>query len=316
LSEYSKKEIGKQAAELGFIRDTFEKMSRLVDILAFFEHDPLLSQYLALKGGTAINLTTLSLPRLSVDIDLDFAINLPLDEMMMVRDNIRITIRQFLSMNGYIRSEKSKEYHTLDSDVFQYVNTGGMRDYVKVEINYSIRSHILPLVKRSIETLGVFTPVTVLVLDPIEIFASKICALCTRALARDLYDANSLIGLLENEPISDLLRRCTVFYIAIGSEQTPKSFDFSKMENLTFQDIRMKLIPMLRKQERFDLVAAKDRVRRYLNNIFILTEDDEQFLSSFASGDYRPDLLFNGEELARIANHPMALWKMQNHKKQ
>ncbi|MDR2572198.1 MAG: nucleotidyl transferase AbiEii/AbiGii toxin family protein [Oscillospiraceae bacterium] len=316
MSEYDKNEIGKQAAELGFIRDTFEKMNRLIDILAFFERDPLLSQYLALKGGTAINLTVLSLPRLSVDIDLDFSINLPLNEMMRVRDDIRITIRQFLSMNGYICSEKSKEYHTLDSDVFHYINSGGVKDYIKVEINYSLRSHILPITKRVIETLGVFAPVTVLVLDPIEIFASKLCALCTRALARDLYDANNLIILLENEPISDLLRRCAVLYIAIGSEQTPQRFDFSKMETLTFQDIRMKLIPMLRKQERFDLASAKERVRNYLNKYLILTEEDKLFLSSFASGNYRPELLFSGEELARIINHPMALWKMQNFKRQ
>ena len=63
--------MGRLAAEHGFIRDTFEKVSRLVGLLAFFERDPALSKYLALKGGTAINLTIFSLPRLSVDIDLD-----------------------------------------------------------------------------------------------------------------------------------------------------------------------------------------------------------------------------------------------------
>ena len=66
MSEFDKKGLGKQAAELGFIRDTFEKMSRLTGVLAFFERDPVLSQYLALKGGTAINLTIFNLPRLSI----------------------------------------------------------------------------------------------------------------------------------------------------------------------------------------------------------------------------------------------------------
>jgi hypothetical protein len=169
--------------------------------------------------------------------------------------------------------------------------------------------------KQSIETLGIFTPVTILALDPIEIFASKICALCTRALARDLYDANNLITHFENEPIFDLLRRCAIFYIAISSESTPNSFDFYKMENLTYRDIRMKLIPMLRKQEQFDLVAAKEKVRSYLNKLLTLTEDDERFLYLFANGDYKPELLFSGEELTRIINHPMALWKMQNYKR-
>ena len=70
MSEYSRKEIGRLAAEHGFIRDAFEKVSRLVGLLAFFGRDPALSKYLALKGGTAINLTIFYLPRLSVDIDL------------------------------------------------------------------------------------------------------------------------------------------------------------------------------------------------------------------------------------------------------
>ena len=68
MSEYSRQEIGKQAAEFGFIRDVFEKVSRLVNLLSFFELDPVLSRYLALKGGTAINPAIFNLPRLSVDI--------------------------------------------------------------------------------------------------------------------------------------------------------------------------------------------------------------------------------------------------------
>jgi hypothetical protein len=57
--------MGRLAAEHGFIRDTFEKVSRLVGLLAFFERDPALSKYLAIKGGTAINLTIFSLDRLT-----------------------------------------------------------------------------------------------------------------------------------------------------------------------------------------------------------------------------------------------------------
>ena len=98
MSEFDKKELGKQAAELGFIRDAYEKTSRLTGVLAFFEHDPVLSQYLALKGGTAINLTIFNLPRLSVDIDLDFAEDLLLDEMMAVREVIKTTIRKFMTI--------------------------------------------------------------------------------------------------------------------------------------------------------------------------------------------------------------------------
>ena len=284
MNEYNRREIGKQAAELGFIRDTFEKMCRLTGLLSFFEHDPILSRYLALKGGTAINLTIFNLPRLSVDIDLDFAENLPLDEMTEIREVIRTTIRQYMAMNGYTHSDKSKTYHTLDSDVFQYNNTGGVKDNIKVEINYSLRCHVLPLVKRPIETLGIFEPVNVLAVDPIEIFAAKIAALLSRAAARDLYDTNNMVyfGLFD-ETQTDLLRKCVIFNAAISSEETPLGFEFVKMDNLTIHDIRTKLIPMLRKKERFDLAAARGRVHDYLSVVLTLSENDTQFLSLFAN---------------------------------
>lgn len=56
---------------MGFIRDTLEKVYRLADILEYLNTNPILKDSLALKGGTAINLTIFNLPRLSVYIDLD-----------------------------------------------------------------------------------------------------------------------------------------------------------------------------------------------------------------------------------------------------
>ena len=70
MTKWNKLLLGKQAKELGFVRDTYEKVCRLTEILKFFESDDLLGRFLALKGGTAINLTIFNLPRLSVDIDL------------------------------------------------------------------------------------------------------------------------------------------------------------------------------------------------------------------------------------------------------
>ena len=49
--------LGRRARESGFMRDTFEKVCRLVEVLNFMQKDELLSHTLALKGGTAINLT-------------------------------------------------------------------------------------------------------------------------------------------------------------------------------------------------------------------------------------------------------------------
>ncbi|MEE0299526.1 MAG: nucleotidyl transferase AbiEii/AbiGii toxin family protein, partial [Christensenellales bacterium] len=126
MTQFDRITLGRQARELGFVRDTFEKVCRLADVLAFLENDALLSKTLALKGGTAINLTIFDLPRLSVDIDLDYSENVPREEMLAQREIITERIHKYMAAAGYRPSLKSKTYHALDSFVFEYVNAGGM----------------------------------------------------------------------------------------------------------------------------------------------------------------------------------------------
>lgn len=99
--------LGKTAKEFGFVRDTLEKVCRLSEVLKFFEEDGLLSEALALKGGTAINLTIFDLPRLSVDIDLDYCKSMDRDEMLSDREIITEKISKYMAANGYTLSSKS-----------------------------------------------------------------------------------------------------------------------------------------------------------------------------------------------------------------
>lgn len=80
--------LGRMAKEQGFPRDTLEKVCSLADVLKFMESDELLSEGIALKGGTAINLTIFDLPRLSVDIDLDYCRSIGRAEMLADREII------------------------------------------------------------------------------------------------------------------------------------------------------------------------------------------------------------------------------------
>ena len=59
------------AAEMGYRLDTLEKVLRLLELLDEIAQDSVLSQRLALKGGTALSVFYLDLDRLSVDIDLN-----------------------------------------------------------------------------------------------------------------------------------------------------------------------------------------------------------------------------------------------------
>jgi predicted nucleotidyltransferase component of viral defense system len=314
MRQYDRAIIGRQAAELDFTRDAFEKVCRLIEFLRYFEGHPLLSEHLALKGGTAINLTLFALPRLSVDIDLDLSGDFSLDEMMETRGNVTGALRQYLAANGYVLNAKSKTRHSLDSFVCSYQNSAGNNDNLKVEINYSLRSHVLPLQKRSIETLGVFTPMTVLTLHAVELFAAKIVALLTRAAPRDLYDVTGIVdrGLAGDSEI-ELLRKCVVFYAAVSGEGLPDESVADKLDFITKYKVRTELFPVIRKTERFDLSVAQKRVNDFLSSLLVLTEDEKDFLTAFKNGEYHPELLFDGDALERVREHPMALWKTRAH---
>ena len=152
MLKYSKAELNRQAKELGFVRDTFEKVCRLADVLTFMESDPLLADSLSLKGGTAINLTIFNLPRLSVDIDLDFSKDVSREPMLAERKQIHAHIQKYMEAAGYSLSLKSKQYHALDSFVYEYINAGGMKDNLKIEINYMLRCHVLPVSRRLVRS--------------------------------------------------------------------------------------------------------------------------------------------------------------------
>lgn len=59
------------AKTTGFIKDNVEKVMRLIDILGEI-FSTKWKDKLVLKGGTAINMFYMDMPRLSVDIDLDY----------------------------------------------------------------------------------------------------------------------------------------------------------------------------------------------------------------------------------------------------
>lgn len=265
MIKFDRAVLGRQAKEIGFVRDTFEKVCRLADVLNFFEEDDLLKNSLALKGGTAINLTIFDLPRLSVDIDLDFSQNLLREEMLEKREIITDRISKYMTANNYTLSTKSKQHHALDSFVYNYQNSGGMKDNIKIEINYMLRTHLMPLKRRKINLPWLTSNSTVLSVAPMEIFASKIVALLNRTAPRDLYDIYNLLNLeLFNESEQDMLRKCVLFYSCIGSDSVPDNFTFENIYKMPQNKIKTDLLPVLRFGAYFDLKPARDKVVEYL----------------------------------------------------
>jgi predicted nucleotidyltransferase component of viral defense system len=301
------------AAETGFIRDNLEKVLRLCEVLHYISDNPLLSDHLVLKGGTAINLTIFNLPRLSVDIDLDFNKTCTREEMLAIRGQLNQDITNYMFRSGYSLSPNTKNPHSLDSWVFYYQNSVGNRDNIKVEINYSMRQHILPVVARRINVPFVEHDFDIRALAPVELFGSKIKALIERAAARDLYDIHNMIaGHIIADEEQELLRKIVLFYLVVGGNGDLSALSqFERISRLNFSKIRSSLLPVLSRNEHFDFEAAKAEVIGYLNKLLVFTDKERSFVEWFHKGSYRPELLFDdADAIARIEDHPMAVWKM------
>lgn len=316
MSNYDIIYLGKKAEELGFVRDTLEKVTRLADILEYLNTNPILKNSLALKGGTAINLTIFNLPRLSVDIDLDYLINNSREEMLESREVINNIIDRYMVSQGYLKNPKTKNPHSLDSWVYDYMGASRNKDNIKIEINYSLRSHVLEAEERPIITEYFSTEYKVKSLAPLEIYGCKINALLSRAATRDLYDVRNMIHFgLFDESEKETLRKCVVFYAAISARDKNsinKNFDTTAIDLITNQKIKRDLLPVIKRKDDFELESAKKLVKEYISELMVLAMEEKEFLDKFENGEYIPELLFEDKGiLDRIKNHPMALWKIR-----
>lgn len=312
MFRFNKNELDVLAATTGFLRDNLEKVLRLCDILQYLNTNPLLSNHLALKGGTAINLVIFNLPRLSVDIDLDFTKQCTREEMFALRNQINNDIIKYTTSRGYALNPSSKNPHSLDSWVFFYQNVVGNTDNIKIEVNYSMRNHVFEPSIMEVNILPLSVSFQVRTLHVSELFGSKIKALIERTAARDLYDVYTMLkqGVI-SESEQGLLRKMVVFYLAIGGSKPPQSsYDFHSIDKLNYNQIKRKLIPVLRKTENFDFEIAKSEVKGYLQLLLTFSESEMLFIDKFNQKQYLPELLFDETEIVdRIKNHPMALWK-------
>ncbi len=313
MPQYNRNELDLAARSYGFARDTFEKVLRLKEILTWVDKQSILQEHLVLKGGTAINLTIFNLPRLSVDIDLDFIPNCSREEMLDTREKISEKIKVYMNAEGYTLSPASRFHHSLDALNYSYTNSAGNPDMIKIEINYSLRAHVLETSFRALTTDAFGDNLLIRTVDPVEIFAAKANALLTRAAARDLYDFSKCVehNLYCNQ--REMFRKIIVFYASISQETIDPTFSTAEIDRITIQKVRRDLFPVLNQKERnqfFDIGCKKSVVKDYLQSLMVLSESEKEYLYRFMSKEYCPELLFDDSNiLQRITNHPMALWK-------
>ena len=93
----SRERLLAEAQNTGFRPEILEKVVHLLNLLERFQEHPFLKQRLALKGGTALNLFLLDLPRLSVDIDLNYIGAVERDTMLGERSKVEAALEAVCS---------------------------------------------------------------------------------------------------------------------------------------------------------------------------------------------------------------------------
>jgi predicted nucleotidyltransferase component of viral defense system len=77
--------LNTEAQNTGFRPDILEKVAHLLNLLVMIQSHSFLKDKLVLKGGTALNLFVFNVPRLSIDIDMNYIGNIDRDSMLKER---------------------------------------------------------------------------------------------------------------------------------------------------------------------------------------------------------------------------------------
>lgn len=136
--EISKQELLKEALETGFRPEIMEKVWHLMAILDGISVHPFLKDRLVLKGGTALNLFFFDLPRLSVDIDLNYIGQLDRQEMLIERPEVEKALEAIFQRES-LSIRRIPEKHAGRKWQLRYASALGGNGNLEVDLNYMFR---------------------------------------------------------------------------------------------------------------------------------------------------------------------------------
>ncbi len=315
----SREKLLAETAATGFRPDTLEKVLRLLSLLMELKSHPFLKGKLALKGGTALNLFVFNVPRLSVDIDLNYIGPSGREAMLEQRPLVERAINAVCKREGltvrYVPDE-----HAGGKWYLRYKSALGHNENLELDLNFMYRVPLLPLVTADSHPIGSYQGTQVCLLDIHELAAGKLAALLSRRASRDLFDVRGLLtsALVDRET----LRLCFVIYGAMNRKdwRTVSANDVSFHVN----ELEKSLLPLLR-EEAVKSVGSVEAwansllsdCRERLSIILPLEEHEREFLTRLLNyAEIKPSLLTEDEQLAaKLETHPGLLWKAINVRK-
>jgi hypothetical protein len=308
--------LAREVAATGFGAEPLEKVFRLMALLDALNSHPYLKTRLALKGGTAVNLFHFDVPRLSVDIDLNYVGAADRETMLAERPKVEQAVQAVCSRENLV-IKRMPSVHAGGKWRLTYVGSKGDPGNLELDVNFMLRAPLWPCVVAECHPVGSFRAAPVRVLDLHELTAGKIAALLARSASRDIFDGHALLA----APGLDLakLRLGFVVYGGINRKdwRTVSPADVKGNAN----EMQMALVPMLRS----DLAPARSAVtawvdklvaecRERLSALLPLTDAELEFLRRLNdAGEITPELLTSDVAMQMtIRAHPGLEWKALN----
>ncbi|MHB9140088.1 MAG: nucleotidyl transferase AbiEii/AbiGii toxin family protein [Victivallaceae bacterium] len=134
----SREKVASLVKLTGFRSDMVEKVVRLINLINMINTHPVLKEKLVLKGGTALNLFIFEIPRLSVDIDLNYVGAVSLNDMQEERPKIEQAIQAVFSREDYNLKRMPGE-HAGGKWRLGYQDASGQPGNLEVDLNFMFR---------------------------------------------------------------------------------------------------------------------------------------------------------------------------------
>lgn len=308
----SKELLIKESSKTGFRPEILEKVWRLMNVLEGISAHPYLQGRLVLKGGTALNLFIFDLPRLSVDIDLNYIGMQDREGMIAERPLIEKSLEAvFQRENLVIRRIPAK--HAGGKWQLKYQSVLGTQGNLEVDLNFMFRIPLWDIQKCSSKFAGHHQISDIPILNLHELAAGKLTALFARTASRDLFDTHHL--LTKTQLNIEQLRLAFILYIGMSSIQ-----DFQQLspESLLFDedDFQQQLLPVLRNTKnqedcRLWKTTKFHECQQALAQLFPFNPQEMEFLKNLIEkGEIHTSLLTNDPAMqSKIEYLPSLLWR-------
>ena len=311
----SRQQLTKDAAATGYRPEIVEKVIHLLNLLNGLQSHPFLRGRLALKGGTALNLFYFDVPRLSVDIDLNYVGAVEREAMLQERPKIEEAVQAVCAREDMTVTRMPSD-HAGGKWQLRYPSAVNETGTLAVDLNFMFRIPLWPVVLQDSRRVGRHQAKGIPVLDALELAAGKLAALLARHASRDLFD---VLGLLRGGGLD--LAKLRLGFVVYGALNR-KDWRTVRVEDVDFdgRELLNELLPVLRAAAVPAREPAKwaaslvQECRSALAVVLPFTGAELEFLDRVLDhGEIRPEVLTSDPGMAgRIASHPMLRWKTQN----